>query len=200
MTYPQRYRRSIRLAGYDYSRSGAYFVSICTRNRECLFGVLVDAGMQLNGAGSIVQTAWDDLPSHYPHLELDAFVIMPNHIHGIVVLADFAFRRIEAGFKAAPTTPAPTMPIVPSKRHALPEIVRAFKTFSARRINVLRNSPGVPVWQRNYYEHIIRDEESLNRVREYIANNPARWVEDPENPDVEGPRSESNPTGSARGL
>lgn len=92
------HRRSIRLKGYDYSRSGAYFVTICTQNRECLFGEIVDGKMRLNEPGRILQTTWDALPKHYPHVELDAWIIMPNHVHGIVVLG-----VVGAGLKPAPT-------------------------------------------------------------------------------------------------
>ena len=165
----RRHRRSIRLKGYDYAQAGAYFVTVCTQDRVCLFGNVVDGKMRLNAVGQMVQAAWGDLPNHYPHVELDEFVIMPNHVHGIIFI-------VGAGFK-----PAPTIPI---KCHGLAEIVRAFKTFSARRINQHLGMSGVPVWQRNYYEHIIRDESSLNRIRQYILDNPLRWTLDRENPDV----------------
>ena len=158
MPYDPRkhHRRSIRLPGYDYAQPGAYFVTICTHGRACLFGRVVDGEMRLNDAGRIVQASWDDLPNHYPHVQLDAFVTMPNHVHGIIILMD------------EPTT----------KRHPLSEIVRAFKSFSSRRINQLRGTPGTRTWQRNYYEHIIRNEGDLRRIRAYIANNPAKWFKD----------------------
>jgi putative transposase len=157
------HRRSIRLQGYDYSQAGAYFVTICTQNRECLFGDIVNGGMRLNEAGRVVESVWDGLPGHYAHVELDAMVIMPNHFHGIIVLAP---------------TPA-------AVRHGLSEIVRALKTFSSRRINEMRQSTGAKLWQRNYWEHIVRNEPELNRIREYIHNNPAQWELDklhPNNP------------------
>lgn len=166
------HRRSIRLHGYDYSQEGAYFITICTHNRECLFGT-VGAGskpalaepvhyssMALNEYGEIVQHTWDDLVNHIEGIELDAFVVMPNHFHGIVVIDS------RAGLEPAPT---------------LSEIVRQLKTFSARRINKIRDTQGVPVWQRNYYERVIRDENELSRVREYIVNNPANWLTDENN-------------------
>ena len=166
---PRFGRRSIRLKGYDYSQAGAYFVTVCTHRRACLFGEIVGDAMRPNACGTIVMQAWDVLPTHYPHVALDAFVVMPNHVHGIVLFAD---DTLGAGLKPAPT----------HKHHALSEIVRAFKTFSARTINERRATPGAPVWQRNYYEHVVRDETALNRIREYIANNPARWADDPDNP------------------
>jgi len=119
------HRRSIRLRGYDYSQAGAYFVTICTQNRKCLFGEIVGVEMQLNDAGKILQMTWDALPNHYPHIELDECVVMPNHFHSIIILAN-----VGAGLKPAPT------------RHGLPEIVRALKTFSSRRINELRQTAG----------------------------------------------------------
>jgi REP element-mobilizing transposase RayT len=124
----------------------------------------------LNDAGQTVQLVWAKLPQHYPWVDIDAFVVMPNHVHGIIVLND---NFVGAGLKPAPTS---------IKRHGLPEIVRGFKTFSSRHINQRQHTPGVPLWQRNYYEHVIRSESELDRVREYISANPARWDEDINNP------------------
>ncbi len=188
---PRPRRRSIRLHGFDYSRQGAYFVTICTRNRECLLGDVAEGVMRLNEVGQLAQAAWEDLPRHYPHVVLDAWTVMPNHVHGIVVLSDgVAEPTVGAGFKPAPTSARaarhgpPSQPAPGTTRHGLPEVVRAFKTFSARRINALRGAVGTPFWQRNYYEHIIRDDQSLNRIRQYIEDNPAQWHRDPENPAV----------------
>ena len=170
-------RRSIRLRGYDYAQAGFYFVTICVRDRECMFGEVVDNDVRLSKYGTLVAQAWEDLPNHYPHLELDQFVVMPNHFHGIVVLTPAGAgleSAVRAGFKPALT------------RHGLPEIVRGFKTFSARRINEIRQTPGTSVWQRNYYEHVIRDESDYDRIAEYIAHNPQRWEEDSLHPDKPG--------------
>ena len=181
---PKRQRRSIRLQGYDYTRQGAYFVTICTRNRACLLGDIVEGKMHLSEAGRLAQVAWEGLPHHYPHVQIDVWVIMPNHMHGIVILTEAQATDDDMRVGADPKTdvgagfkPAPT-------RHGLSEIVRAFKTFSARRINALHNTVGTPFWQRNYYEHIIRNQSALDRIRQYIADNPARWSEDLENPAV----------------
>ena len=125
--------------------------------------------MRVNGWGKIVQAAWEDLLRHYSNIDQDAFVIMPNHVHGIIL-------TVGAGFKPASTGPA--------NIHGLSEMVRAFKTFSARRINEQRHTPGLTVWQRNYYEHVIRNDESLKRIREYIVNNPLQWALDRENLDI----------------
>jgi len=177
---PQKHhRRSIRLKGYDYTRPGAYFITICTKHRAWLFGEVVDGRMVLNEMGEIVHFTWHDLPNHLPHIRLDEFVIMPNHIHGIVWIVNErpADIDVRAGSEPARTEPARTSS-ARTRRHGLPEIVRQFKTFSARRINQLRQTPGVPVWQRNYYEHIIRDAGALHRIRWYIRNNPRRWDRD----------------------
>jgi len=170
----QRQRRSMRLRDYDYASPGVYFVTICTHGGECLLGDVVGGYVQLNNCGQAVQACWGDLPKHYPHVRLDALVIMPNHVHGIIVLVD----DTGAGLRPAPTRPAPAG----TKRHGLPEIVCALKSFSARRINQLRNTPGQPVWQRNYYEHVVRDEDELYHIRRYIAENPLKWELDEENP------------------
>ncbi|QEP44718.1 transposase [Ectothiorhodospiraceae bacterium BW-2] len=170
------HRRSIRLKWYDYSQAGAYFVTICTQNRECLFGEISNGEMQLNDAGKILQMTWDALPSHYPHIELDEWVVMPNHFHCIILLTG----SVEAGFKLAPSV---LLPLAPT-RHGLPEIIRALKTFSSRRINESRQTPGTKLWQRNYWEHIIRNEMELNHLREYIQNNPAQWELDKLHPSI----------------
>ncbi len=174
------HRRSIRLKDYDYSNAGAYFVTICTQNRECLFGEIRNGVMELNQYGCIVKNCWNDLINHYFFAELDTHTIMPNHMHGIINITD-TVGVVGAGFKPAPTEP--TAPALTGKRHGLSEIVRALKTFSSRRINKLRNRPGVPVWQRNYYERIIRNEKGMNKIKEYIINNPLQWDLDKENPE-----------------
>lgn len=192
---PQKHhRRSIRLQGYDYSQAGAYFVTIVAWQREMLFGEIVNGEMKLNRNGQIVRDAWYDLKNHYQHVELGAFVIMPNHAHGIIVLVDDDRRggssasgginlpdESNAGIGNVPNNQ--TRPYAKTKpRHGLPEIVRAFKSFSARRINRLRHTDGIPVWQRNYYEHIIRNDDDYNRIHRYIESNLSMWAEDDENP------------------
>jgi len=179
----KHHRRSIRLQGYDYSQPGAYFVTVCVQDQECLLGDIVDGEMRMNELGELVWATWHDLPNHLPHVELDAFVVMPNHVHGIVWIVDV----VGAGSVGAGSEPAPTNT---NKRHGLPEIVRQFKTFSARRINQRRGAPGMPVWQRNYYEHIIRNDSSLNQIQKYILENPRRWHLDRENPAVVGEDTE----------
>lgn len=167
-------RRSIRLKGYDYSQAGAYFTTICARSRECLFGDIIDGEMRLNDAGRIVWDVWRKISKHFPHVDADEFVVMPNHVHGITVVNPD--RRGMACH--APTYRQFAKPIAGS----FPTIIGFFKSEITRRINLQRNTPGYPVWQRNYYERIIRDEEEMGRIREYIIENPMRWGEDENNP------------------
>lgn len=177
---PRRHhRRSIRLRGYDYAQAGAYFVTICANHRVCLFGEVADGEMIPSSLGRIVAQCWDDIPRHVARVSLDAAVVMPNHIHGIVLIE----HRVEEEGTAcrAPTSERFGRPVSGS----LPTVVRSFKAASTRLINEQRGTPGQTIWQRNYYEHVIRNEASLTRLRDYIAANPARWAEDqlhPENP------------------
>jgi REP element-mobilizing transposase RayT len=149
------HRRSIRLKGYDYSTVGAYFITICTHEREQLFGNILDRTMVLNELGNIAQLHWQKLPRHRSNLIIDRSVVMPNHLHGIIIL---------------------DLSIDNSK--SISEIIGSFKTFSAREINKIRKAKGVPVWQRNYYERIIRTETELDCVRQYIIDNPINWQTD----------------------
>ena len=162
--FPQR--RYIKLHTYDYTQQGAYFVTICTYEKQSLFGNIAGSSMQLNPHGEIVTSCWKDIPLHYPEVSVEVFVVMPNHFHGIVVIDNVEGR---SGSKPDPT-----------RKHPLFEIVRAFKTYSSRKINELRNSQGTPVWQRSYYEHVIRSEKEYQQISEYILFNPAKWETDRE--------------------
>jgi REP element-mobilizing transposase RayT len=193
----RHHRRSIRLPGYDYRSAGAYFVTICTHQRELLFEDPV--------LRRVAEALWLRIPRHFPHVQLDAWVVMPNHVHGILVITGDTCRG-----EASPETLSPTNPMVsggtgsaeqavaedasplPQRRAGLAPgslgaIVGNFKSVTARRINRLRGTPGAPVWQRNYYEHVVRDERALNAIRQYIADNPARWAWDTYNPAATGP-------------
>jgi REP-associated tyrosine transposase len=165
--------RSLRLQGYDYAQAGAYFVTICVRNRACLLGAVMVDEMRLNQYGQVVADCWEWLPRQYPCVELDEWVVMPNHLHGIVLISE----------DSGGSRPAPT-PIANAERKPLGSLVGAFKTVSAKRINQLRRTPGVPVWQRNYFEHVIRSQPALDRIRRYIFENPSNWATDRENPAV----------------
>ncbi|MEW6526127.1 MAG: transposase [Spirochaetota bacterium] len=163
-------RRSIRLKGYDYSQIGAYFVTICTHNREFLFGNISDGKMILNDYGKIVEQCWYDLPNHYNNIELHEFVVMPNHFHGIISIVTTDNTPVGAIHES---------PLQLQRRKMLlPKIIGRLKMNTAKQINIIRNTPGIPVWQRNYYEHIIRDDESFYRISKYIINNPINWEKD----------------------
>ncbi|MBI5876675.1 MAG: transposase [Chloroflexi bacterium] len=183
------HRRSIRLRGYDYTQPGAYFMTIVTRGREHLFGAIVDGEMRLNEAGQLVADCWSRIPRHFPFAAVDSFIVMPNHLHGIIIIngdgrgeasTERSWTISGASVDASPLQPRPhgTAP------GSLAAIVQNVKSVSTRRINATRQADGSPIWQRNYYEHIIRSNTSLNRIREYIVDNPARWDTDSENPVV----------------
>jgi len=163
-------RKSIRLKHHDYSSAGWYYVTICTKNQECAFGhitapvVVVGAtrgspAMMPNQYGAIVENVWKSLPDHHP-VELDAFQLMPNHVHFIIVLT--------GGSRPTPTE--------------LGTIVGLFKSECTKQIRRVSGNPHFIVWQRNYYENIIRTEEDLNKIKKYIRNNPQTWNRDRNNP------------------
>jgi putative transposase len=184
-TPPTNRRRTIRVQGYDYTQAGAYFITICTRDRECLLGKVVNGDVQLNETGRLVESVWLRTATVRPDLELDAYVVMPNHFHAIFFIHE------------SPGVPGATRRVAPTKNHSAvagkthrptgprPKSVGAvmaqFKSLVTKRIKDTRQYRGGSIWQRNYYEHVIRDEESLNRIREYIATNAPRWDLDREN-------------------
>lgn len=175
----RHHRRSVRLKGYDYAQAGAYFLTLVTQNRVCLFGHVVNGEMQLNDAGLVAEDCWLAIPDHFPFVELDAFVIMPNHAHGIIVITAGADVAVGANDHSPLRQPPPSQPFrSPSK--TVGSIVRGFKIGVTQWMRA--NTDVYDVWQRNYYDHIIRDEPSLHRIRQYIVDNPAKWTMDDENP------------------
>ncbi len=151
-------RKLLRLRGYDYTQAGAYFVTICTRGRLPLFGRISDDKMVRSRFGDVVDDCWLGLPLHYANVSLDSFIVMPDHVHGIFFLCETQV----PGLRPGPT------------RHGVAEIVRALKTFSARRVNGLRGKQRTAVWQRGYYERVIRSERELTALRQYVQQNPLR--------------------------
>ncbi len=197
-------RKSIRLARYDYTSDGAYFVTICTKNRSCLFGNVVNGAMVLNGAGKMIDRTWRELPDKYLANSIDEFCIMPNHVHGIItiepdptvgaapcgrpeIISNNHEKQIEdegqKQNKGQPQGVAPT----DEERMSLADIVHRIKSWTTKlySVGVKQNGwetfPG-RLWQRNYYERIIRNEDELSRIREYILENPVNWDEDRYNP------------------
>jgi putative transposase len=186
-------RRSIRLKGHDYSQPGAYFVTICTRDRECLFGHVVNGEMRLNEAGEIARRCWQDIPDHFPLIELDAFVLMPNHVQGIIVIhesckgeASEPLGSLNTRMGVADASPLRQRPNG-TQSGSLSAIVQNFKSVSTRKMNAACRAPGTPVWLRNYYEHVVRNDDDLQAIRKYILGNPARWDEDENNPALTNP-------------
>ncbi len=192
---PQKHhRQSIRLRQYDYAWPGMYFVTLCVREKECVLGDIVGGEMQLSEWGQIVHEFWDAIPEHFPNVSIDGCVTMPNHGHAVITIDHD--RRRAAGGAALFAAAAPlgektggemgeemgeeTSPL----RATLGQIVAYYKYQTTKRINKLRGTPGVPFWQRNYWEHVVRDDVDLNRIRQYIENNPLRWHEDQLNPIV----------------
>jgi len=167
-------RRSIRLSAYDYSKTGMYFVTACTQNHECLFGNVIEGKMRLSEIGRVVESIWNEISLHFPQVELDEFVIMPNHVHGIIGIG--TSQKIGAGRKIAPSfSTLPSSMTVASSAPALGKIMRSFKSRSAIAANKLPGRTSKPLWQRNYWERVIRHDEELHDIREYISNNPLQW-------------------------
>ena len=178
----KHHRRSIRLKGYDYSSEGWYFITLCTQNREYLFGDVENGKMILNKYGGVVDLFWNYLYEKYP-IEVDEYIIMPNHFHGIINIVGAIH---ESPQRESPQRESPQRESIQRdisdikvrRKMILPKIIGYFKMNSAKQINKLRYTTGTSVWQRNYYEHIIRDEKDLNRIRNYIINNPGKWQDD----------------------
>jgi len=218
------HRKSIRLKGYDYSQAGAYFITICIKDRECLFGKIVNGEMILNDYGKIANDEWLKTAQLRPNILLEDFVIMPNHMHGIIVI-DYAYGRgvLHTPNNDTPNNDTPNintpnydtpnydppnndLPFIPNNEHTelhmgatsyslnnnrantnsplrspsqtIGAIVRGYKSSVTKQINILRNSPEYPVWQRNFHEHIIRNEQSFKTISNYIIHNPANWRTD----------------------
>jgi len=167
MDLPQR--KNIRISDYDYSQNGYYFATICTHQKKSVLGKIADGVMVLNEWGKIISDAWFDLPNHNKNMQLDYFCVMPNHIHGILIIDN-----CREGFQTLPQ----------KTTNSISEMIRQLKTFSSRRINEFRKRNGLEpfptgaFWQKSYYDHIVRDEQELQNIREYIQNNPLKWQDD----------------------
>ncbi len=179
----RHHRQSIRIKEFDYSQPGGYVVTIVSHQRECLFGEIVNQEIKLSRLGLIVKQQWEKLPRRFPYVELGAFVIMPNHVHGIIIIHD---RRGTAedskDLGAGAFRRAPTEEFGEPISGSIPTIVRSYKSAVAYRSHLMPGKRESPVWQRNYYEHIVRDEKDWDRINRYIQSNPGMWAEDHENP------------------
>lgn len=199
-------RRSIRLRGYDYSQAGSYFFTICTHHRQVLFGRIRDGQMECSRAGDAVWSVWRELPVSFPAVELDEFVVMPNHVHGILRLnpvvipgrvlsasgqASSAHTEIwaDAARRGNPWVARADLRSAgdpsPHRAPSVGDIIGGFKSLTAMSVNRLLDRAGAPLWQRNYYEHILRRSDDVVAVRRYISENPRQWRTDRENPRVD---------------
>ncbi|HEX9911674.1 MAG TPA: transposase [candidate division Zixibacteria bacterium] len=168
---------SIRLKDYDYSQNGAYFVTVCARNHESFFGNVFREEIVLNKYGKIVNQLWNELPNHFFNIESGWFMVMPNHIHGVIVINNECRGGVtppmgESAFGGSPLQ-------IPK----LGQIIAYFKYQTTKIINKIRSTPGLQLWQRNYYKHVVRNEDELNKIRYYIQTNPLKWHLDRENPE-----------------
>lgn len=180
-------RRSIRLKGYDYSQQGLYFITICCQNRACLFGDISNGEMVLNDAGKMISTEWLALKKRFPNIELHEYIIMPNHFHGILEIVGASLVGVhnndcpnvkpnDNNTNGQPQGIVPTRKTVGDMMDAFKSItsveyIRGVKTRNWKRFNK-------KLWQRNYWEHIIRNEQSLDRIAAYIIDNPQKWTGD----------------------
>lgn len=179
------HRRSVRLRDFDYATTGAYFVTICTHERQCLFGDIVGGVMGLNDAGRVVRECWAAIPGHFGQCVLDEFVIMPNHFHGIIQIVGAGSPRPGLGCQHPGSSNRKTGggkpeggETPPLRWATLGQMVGYFKYQSTKRINTRRQTPGAPVWQRNYFERIVRGDRERDAIRQYIVANPAQWDHD----------------------
>jgi putative transposase len=185
--FRNRYRiPSTRLIGWNYAWAGWYFVTICTQGRVCCLGDIRHGQMGQSWQGYIVNRTWHGLPNHYPNCILDEFVVMPNHIHGIIRIEysndnfNECGKPVETGLKPV-STRRPMIPTAKPMNQPLSEIIRGFKTFSARLINERQGTIGERFWQPRYHDRIIRDTDALEQIRWYIRNNPRVWGRDRNN-------------------
>ena len=163
-------RKSIRVPGFDYSQPGAYFITIVAQNRKNLFGNIVDTNLEYNPIGRIVDNSWSWLFEHFEYIDMDEYCVMPNHFHGIIWINDSS----RGGSRTTPTSDVKLI-------KPLGRLIGVFKTVSTKSINLLNGTPGHQIWQRNYYERIIRNGQELDAIRAYIQSNPLNWTEDSKN-------------------
>jgi putative transposase len=170
----KHHRRSVRLKEYDYSQAGAYFITICAYNRECILGDVVDRGVSLSAVGKIAKLFFEEIPNHFEGVALDKFVVMPNHLHGIITIQNVGVQNFEPLQKQN------------AFQHIMPKSLGSIiRTYKSAVTHWCRNNGYEHFkWQRNYYERIIRDEDELRAIREYIAENPLKWESDKENPSI----------------
>ena len=166
----QHNRKSLRLKDYDYSKPGLYFVTICVKHELDLFGRINNGVLFPNKYGEIVIKSWLWIEKHYAQIQLDRWILMPNHLHGIIIIKN----KEEWSMSSGGTRTATTGGLYKSK--SLGRIIGAFKTVSTKQINLMRKTPGAKIWQRNYHDHIIRNKNEYFAIRQYIIENPKKWI------------------------
>lgn len=174
--FQNKYRiPSARWQNWDYRWAGAYFITICTQNREHYFGEIVNGQMQLSHTGVIADILWHEIPHHAKHVELGAFVVMPNHVHGVLILTETVLVELHATSLPSTEQKNEQMAMISPKSNSISTIVRSYKaavTKHARRLGFEFQ------WQTRFHDHVIRDDESFQKISNYIINNPANWRED----------------------
>ena len=175
-------RKANRKKHYNYSSVGYYFVTICTKDRLSFFGKIEDGKMNLNEYGEIVKKCWLEIPEHFSKIKIEEFVIMPNHFHGIIIIYDFVGNRHACSLQnnKSDIVHACSLQNENRQHQKLPVIIGSFKSAVTKLIH--RKYDNSFQWQKSYYDHIIRDESSLNKIREYIRQNPHNWDTDKNNP------------------
>lgn len=195
------HRRTLRIKDFDYSQAGAYFVTICTKNHQCLFGEIQQREMQLNAIGRVVSAQWQQLTYRFPDLELGEWVVMPNHIHGILIItgrgeacngrgeASLKIKNVDAALFLPDASPLQSESIIADASPLRPTgttpgsvgaIIQNFKSVVSRKLSTQNEKRKGSVWQRNYYEHVIRNEGEFNAISDYIITNPQNWEKDTE--------------------
>ncbi len=178
-------RKATRFGEHDYSRAGRYFVTVCAENRRSAFGEIVNEEMRLSAVGAVAQECWRLIPNHFPSADIGEFIVMPNHIHGIVIVGDADCRGRDACMRG---TRLPRRPPQSENQNAnrskmsLSKIMQGFKSAVTRTVGKRRNDHAFG-WQRSFYDRVIRDDAELNRIREYIRDNPSKWAFDRYNPE-----------------
>jgi REP element-mobilizing transposase RayT len=176
------HRKSLRLSYYDYSQSGAYFVTFCASQHRQLFGEVQNGEMQLNAVGRVAAAQWKHLEYRFPEIELGEWIIMPNHIHGILIITGKgeASQQKSSALPTRSVNDASPLRLTGTRPGSIGAIIQNYKSVVSRKIAKQDGEPRGSIWQRNYYEHIIRNDRELQAITDYILTNPQNWEKDTE--------------------
>ncbi|MDO8675430.1 MAG: transposase [Candidatus Omnitrophota bacterium] len=184
--FQNKYRvRSARLKQWDYASVGGYFVTVCVKDRQCVFGNVIGGKMRLNELGKTADQCWQDIPKHFPYVGVDEYVVMPNHMHGIIIIRDVkSMKSVETQHCCVSTNTNTNIQLSKTFYHlksgSLSVIMRSYKSIVAKTIH--RTGLKTFAWQPRFYDHVIRNDVDLNRIRQYVETNPSQWADDTENP------------------